>query len=127
MQAITRDATASTILFVFRTGPHGSIRGLEGLEAMLMAGAFEQSCSVVFAGDGVFQILQEQDTDAIGFKNFAKGYRILEQLDIDSVWIDRESLLARGLSSEDLLIDASVVDSDRIAGLLLDHDVILNF
>jgi tRNA 2-thiouridine synthesizing protein C len=126
-QLPTRDATRRTVLFVFRTAPHGSIRGLEGLEAVLMAGAFEQPSSVVFLGDGVFQIIAGQDTESIGFKNFAKGFRILEQLDIDKVWIDHRSLAARGLGPDDLLIEAALVDRERIAELFVEHDVILNF
>ena len=44
-------------MFVNRKAPYGTIYALEGLEMVLITGAFDQDVSVVFMDDGVFQIL----------------------------------------------------------------------
>ena len=49
-------------MFVNRRAPYGTIYALEGLEMVLITGAFDQDVSVVFMDDGVFQIVKGHDT-----------------------------------------------------------------
>ena len=53
-------------LYVNRKAPHGSIYALESLEVVLIGAAFEQDVTLAFIDDGVYQLLQKQDTSAIG-------------------------------------------------------------
>ena len=53
------------VAFVFSTVPHGSASGREGLDALLATSALTEDLGVFFIGDGVFQILQGQQPDAV--------------------------------------------------------------
>lgn len=117
----------SKIMFVMRKAAHGSIYAYEGLEAMLIMGAFEQDISVAFIDDGVFVLKKEQDTKPLGVKEFSKTFRTLEDFDITNIYADKESLEQRGLTVDDLIIPVKVVGAGEIAKIMEEQDVLLPF
>ena len=114
-------------MFVNRKAPHGTVYALESLEVVLIAATFDQDCSLVFLDDGVYQLAKGQDTKAVGIKNFSPAYRALDDYDIDKLYVERESLQARGLSEDDLLVPVEVLDSAQMAALMAEQDVVLSF
>jgi len=128
-------------LYINRKPPHGSIDALESLEVVLIAAAFEQEVTLAFIDDGVYQLLQNQDSSAIGSKNFAPTYRALGDYDVNRIYVERESLEMRGLVKEDLMPltwededddwaekdSIHVVGSAELAKIIEHQDVILNF
>jgi tRNA 2-thiouridine synthesizing protein C len=128
-------------LYINRKPPHGSIYALESLEVVLIAAAFEQEVTLAFIDDGVYQLLQNQDSSAIGSRNFAPTYRALGDYDVNRIYVERESLELRGLVKEDLMPltwededddwaekdSIHVVGSAELAEIIEHQDVILNF
>ena len=112
------DENIKKIAFVMRKAPHGSIYSYEGLETVLIVASFEQDISMIFMGDGVFALVKEQDTDAIGIKGFIKTYPVLEHYDVEKVYVDRQSMEDRGLTADDFAIDVDVKEADEIATIL---------
>lgn len=114
-------------MLVNRKAPYGSIYALESLEVVLITAAFEQDVSVVFVDDGVYQLKKGMQTKGIATKNFSPTYRALEDYDIDKLYVEAESLAARGLTAEDLVTEVKVVDSRALASLMTEQDVVLSF
>ncbi|MGD2171391.1 MAG: sulfurtransferase complex subunit TusC [Gammaproteobacteria bacterium] len=128
-------------LYINRRPPHGTIYALESLEVVLIGAAFEQDVSLAFVDDGVYQLLRDQDTSAIGSKNFAPTFRALGDYDVSKIYVERESLELRGLTKDDLMPltyededddwaekDAiRVVDSEELGAIIEQQDVLLNF
>lgn len=128
-------------LYINRKAPHGSIYALESLEVVLIGAAFEQDVSLAFIDDGVYQLLRNQDTGAIGSKNFAPTFRALGDYDVSKIYVERESLELRGLGKQDLIPltyededddwaekDAiQVVGSEEMGKIIEQQDVLLNF
>jgi tRNA 2-thiouridine synthesizing protein C len=114
-------------MLVNRRAPYGSIYALESLEVVLITAAFEQDVSVVFLDDGVYQLKKGMQTKAIATKNFSPTYRALEDYDIDKMYVDADSLAARGLAAEDLVTEVKVVSSSELAELMEQQDVVLSF
>lgn len=113
--------------YVNRKAPYGTIYALESLEVVLIGAAFEQDVSLIFIDDGVFQITKGQDTAGIEMKNFSPTYRALEMYDVEKLYVAKESLEARGLTEDDLLVDVTVMSAAEIADLMEEQDVILSF
>ena len=113
--------------YVNRRAPYGTVYALESLEVVLIAAAFEQDVTLVFMDDGVYQIKKEQNTDAIGVKNFSPTYRALEGYDVEKLYVERESLESRGLTTDDLIVPVQVIDKDQVAELMEEQEVILSF
>ena len=96
-------STIKKFLYVNRKAPHGSIYALESLEVVLIGAAFDQDVSLAFIDDGVYQLLQNQDTSGIGVKNFSPTYKALGDYDINKIYVEKESLELRGLSKDNLM------------------------
>ncbi len=114
-------------MYVNRRAPYGTIYALESLEVVLIAAAFEQDVSLVFMDDGVYQIKKDQDTEAIGVKNFSPIYRALEGYDVEKLYVEKESLESRGLTTDDLVVPVQIVDKNQLADLMEEQEVILSF
>lgn len=114
-------------MFVNRKAPYGTIYALESLEVVLIAATFDQDVSLVFIDDGVYELAKGQDTQGIGIKNHSKTYRALEGYDVEKLYVERESLQARGLTEDDLIVDVEVLSSTELAALMAEQDVVLSF
>ena len=114
-------------MYVNRRAPHGTVYAQESLEVVLIGAAFDQDVSIVFLDDGVYQIRKDQDTSAIGTKNFAKTFRALEMYDVEKLYVEKESMEARGMTVEDLNVDVEVKTAEEIGRLMEEQDVILTF
>jgi len=114
-------------LYVNRKAPYGTIYALESLEVVLIAAAFEQDVSLAFLDDGVYEIVKGQDTKGSEMKNFSPTYRALEGYDIEKLYVEKESLDARGLTEKDLLVPVKVLTTKEMADLMESQDVVLSF
>ena len=119
--------TVKKFMFVNRKAPYGTIYALESLEVVLITATFDQDVSLVFLDDGVYELVKGQDTKGIGIKNHSKTYRALDGYDVEKLYVERESMDARGLTEDDLLVDVQVLSSAQMAALMAEQDVVLSF
>jgi tRNA 2-thiouridine synthesizing protein C len=115
------------LMYVCRTAPYGTIYALEALEVVLIGAAFEQDVCLVFADDGVFEIMKGEKTDAIGMKNFSPTYRALEMYDVEKLYVEKESMEQRGLSTDDFNVEVEVKTAAELSGLMEEMDIVLNY
>jgi tRNA 2-thiouridine synthesizing protein C len=134
-------STIKKFMYINRTAPYGSIYALEGLEVALIGAAFDQEVSMAFVDDGVFQLKKGQDTSESDMKNFSPAYRALGDYDITRLYVEKESLQARGLSLDDLMPltyededddyeekpSIRLVDSSELTEIIAAQDVLLNY
>lgn len=113
-------------MYVNRKAPYGTIYAMETLENVLVAAAFDQDVSVVFVDDGVYQIKKGQNTEDTGMKNFSPTFRALDGYDVEKLYVERESLEARGIAEEDLIVDIEIVGTEELKELMEAQDVIMS-
>jgi tRNA 2-thiouridine synthesizing protein C len=114
-------------MFVNRKAPYGTIYALEGLEVVLISAAFSQDVSMAFLDDGVYELVKGQQTKAIEMKNFSPTYRALDGYDVEKLFVERESLEARGLSAADLIVPVQVLSAAEMGELMQQQDVVVSF
>ena len=128
-------------LYVNRKAPYGTIYALESLEVVLIGAAFEQDVALAFVDDGVYQIAKGQDTVGVGMKNFSPTYSALGDYDVNKIYVEKESLEARGLTVDDLLDlkyededddwaekdSIRVVTAQELADIMDEQDIVLSF
>jgi len=119
--------TVKKFMFVNRKAPYGTIYALESLEVVLITATFDQDVSLVFLDDGVYEIVKGQNSKAIGIKNYSPTYRALDGYDVEKLYVERESMEARGLTEADLLVPVEVLSSAEMADLMAEQDVVLSF
>lgn len=113
-------------MFVNRKAPYGTVYALESLETVLISAAFDQDVSVVFLDDGVFQLKKGQDTAGINMKNFSPTFRALDGYDVEKLYVEKESLEARGLTENDLVVDVEILSTDELREIMAAQDVVIS-
>jgi tRNA 2-thiouridine synthesizing protein C len=124
---MTDQSRIKKVMFVNRRAPYGTIYALESLEVVLITATFDQDVSLVFLDDGVYELLKGQNTKAVGIKNHSPTYRALDGYDVEKLYVERESLEARGISEDQLLVDVEVLSSAEMGELMAAQDVVLSF
>jgi len=115
------------ILFVNRQAPFGRSYAKESLDALLAASAYDQDISVLFSGDGVFQLIKKQQAKGIEQKNIAATLPALEMYDITKIYVQASALSERDLKLGQLAIDAKPLSETEISALTQNQDSILSF
>jgi tRNA 2-thiouridine synthesizing protein C len=129
------------MLYINRNAPYGTVYALEGLEVVLIGAAFEQDVSMAFIGDGIYQILKDQDTSDSDMKNFSPTYNALGDYEVTRLYVEKESLDERGLTLDDLMPlvyededddwaekpSLVVLSRAELAGVMAEQDVLFNF
>lgn len=134
-------SSVKKFLYLNRKAPYGTIYAWESLEVVLIGAAFDQDVSLAFLDDGVYQLTKGQDTSGIGMKNFSPTYSALGDYEVKKIFVEKESLEARGLTLDDLQHltwededeDYAEKDSIRVlsrkemAALMDESDVVFSF
>ena len=115
------------MLVLLRKPPHGSIFGQEALEAVLVAGAFEQDVTLLLMGDGVLNLLPGQQADLLEHRDLLTMFASLKEYDVRHIVVQESALQQRGLGSADLAMKVDVLDDQRIAKLIDAQDVVISF
>jgi tRNA 2-thiouridine synthesizing protein C len=114
------------ILFLLRQPPYATSHALEALEAALVAGVFDQQVTALFCDDGVWQLITGQDGTALDARTLGKVAQALPEYGIEALYVCRESLTARHLSLDDLVLPATPLDAAEQTALLGSQDVVVN-
>ena len=114
-----------TFLFVFRKAPHSGAYSQEFLDIILTTAAFDQPVSLLLLDDGVFQLKKNQHAKTGGYKDTAAIFNALEIYEVTTLFVEIESMLERGLTSDDLFLPVQEVTRKEVAALMKRFDVIV--
>jgi len=113
--------TTKRILFLVAHAPNRGALAFEMLDALLVAAVFEQKVSVLFTGDGVYQLLDTgQQT-----RDVARSYRALPTYDVNDVYVDKAAMRQRGLTVDALVLPARALTRHGIRSLIAAQDVVV--
>lgn len=110
-------------VIVFQSPPHGKSSGREGQDLVLAMSSFFDGMSVVFARDGITQLLLEQQPAVILQRNYSKTFKLFNMYDINNVYVVEEDLKELGLKTEDLIIGTKLLFRAELVYLLHGADI----
>jgi len=110
------------ILLVLRHSPYGSSLAKAAVDVALATAAFEQRVDLLFAGDGVLQWMQNQDSDNVGRKNIGRQLASLPLYDIARVYVDAEAAARYNLDTASAPVDAQLLSPTEMHELLVAYD-----
>jgi tRNA 2-thiouridine synthesizing protein C len=113
--------TPRRILFLVAHAPQRGALAFELLDAVLVGAVFDQRVSVLFVGDGVYQLFDPGHAD----RNVARGYRALPTYDVNDVYVDKTALRDRGLDAEALVLPVRLLTRHGVRKLLATQDVVV--
>lgn len=116
------------ILFVSRKAPYGNSRSREALDALLAASAYDQELSLLFMDEGVFQMVNHQNSTLIQQKNMASSLQALELYGVENIYCLVDSLIQRGLNKSDLIFEnIQLIDNIAANNLMSQQDQLISF
>lgn len=116
------------IAFVFTQGPHGNAAGREGLDALLATSALSEDIGVFFIGDGVLQLLPDQQPEKILARNYIATFGVLPLYDIQNCYLCQAAIQERGLQRvTDWVLAAEILPAELLRQKLTNYDVVMTF
>lgn len=92
---------------------------------ILTTAAFDQSVSLLFLDDGVLQLRRGQNPHVLALKDTAAIFNALEIYDVHELYVEHESLTARGLHKDDLLLPVKLLSRSEISQLMSHYAVLV--
>lgn len=114
------------LTFISRKSPYGQAHARACLDMVLSAAVFDQQVNYVFMDDGVLQLRRGQEPAAIDSKNLSAAFSALPLYEVNNVYVDTQSMQDRGMSTEDLVVEAKPCTAGHIASLIRQSDVVFN-
>ena len=117
------------ILVVSRHAPYGTSIARDAIDAVLASAAYDQDLSLLFMDDGVFQLISNQNPADIEQKNIGSMLKALPLYGVDNIFVHRESLIARGIAEDELLIPNLKIlgGGSAVHKLIVRQDQLLSF
>lgn len=112
-------------LFIQHHAPYQGYQAQETLDALLVMAAFGQNPSVLFQGDGVWQLIANQQPKPIGRASIVAQLQALSLYDVERVYVDTLSLAQRGLTLDDLSIGAQAITAHELGNFIQQHEIII--
>lgn len=115
------------LFFIIDKPLHGNVCAQEFIDIALMAAAFDQRVVVLFEGDGVNALLNNQQPGVLDLKNVSPILNALSIYDINEVWVEEESVEYRELAEEQFVIPVTPVSRAELNKQLNSADVVFSF
>lgn len=116
-----------TLALLNAKAPFGNSAGKDSLDIALIFGSFEQSISLFFQGDGVWQLVRNQDATKISIKDYLKTFSAFEFYDIEDIYVCQSSLIERSLTAEFHIEEVQVLNQLEFSQKLALHQTVLRF
>lgn len=115
------------ILIVLRRSPYGSSLAKASLDVALAAAAFDQDVDLLFLGDGVLQLLSDQDSDKLGIRNIGRQLAALPMYDINQVYVDAKAAVRFNMDLSTAPVETQVLEPFEMQQLISRYDHLLGF
>lgn len=112
------------VLVICRTSAGAGPRAREALDIALAFGAFDQPVSLLFTGDGVWNLVAGQTGEATGGMERLLG--ALPDYGIEPLLADARALRERGIRSEQMVTGCDLLDDAAVAALVDANDLVFS-
>ena len=106
------------LLVIFTQPPLSGLNAREGLDTALVSATFEQKTALLFLGEGLLQLLPNQQPDALELKGTQAMLKALPLYDIDAIFIEADALQRFDLEAANLLLPAQTLTAAAMQALL---------
>lgn len=113
------------ILFILKQAPYGSSAAREAIDMILASAAYDQVLDVLFMGDGIYQLLDNQQPTQQ--KRISALLCAFEMYEIENLYYEQQALTSRALSPDSLAIEALSQSTAEIQSLIQQADAVLTF
>jgi len=115
------------LLVLLTQPPLSGTAAKEGLDAALVSATFEQKTALAFIGEGVLQLVKNQQPDQLQLKGIQAMLKALPFYDLHAVYTDALALQQFGLNSDELLLKNQPATAEQLQQLIANSSNTLVF
>ena len=116
----------ATNIIINRTALNG-VDFKESIDLGLVCAAFDHQVSLIFTGDGIFNLVTNQTYTNLGDKNQLDILKGLEFYDIENIYVEQESVTNSTVENGDLLPMVKVKTRSELLKINLTADHLVEF
>ena len=116
-----------SLLIISQGTPYGRSSAVEALDTAMAAAALDVPVTLLFDGDGVFQLLPAQAGKELGVRNLSQVLEALPAFEVERCFVAAQALVQRSLKPESLALPGPLLDGEAVASLLRSVDVVLTY
>lgn len=116
---------SKSMLIICQDSPWAGATAKETLDLALSGGAFDLPISLLFLEDGIFQLVGNQLPQLIEQKNLTANLQALPLFGITQLLVDEQSLVTRGLTTQQLSQPVTLIKRTELGSLLIDYDTVI--
>lgn len=114
------------ILVVCSQAPNRGNLAREALDTAFAAAAFEQSVSVYFSGEGLWQLLATEQTNLTTGKAVNSSWQAASLYEINKLYVAEEELAKRLINADELIEGISVISAKDVNNIMSNQDLVLS-
>lgn len=114
-----------SLLIVSRAAPWSGMAAREALDLALSGGAFDLPISLLWQGEGVYQVLAGQAPEQLEQKNLQANIEALPLFGVEQLYVCRASLEQRQLQASELLPGVEPLEAAALKDLFATHEQVL--
>ncbi|CAA0089426.1 Intracellular sulfur oxidation protein DsrF [Zhongshania aliphaticivorans] len=114
-------------VYLFTRQAYGHSLAREALDMALATAAFEQTVSLVFLNDGIYQLLTAKDAQDIDKKPHTGPINALPLYDVTNIFYLNEDRQARHINQQHLVAHASAISLPDFKNLISSADRVQSF
>ncbi|MFT4997984.1 MAG: tRNA 2-thiouridine synthesizing protein C [Chitinophagales bacterium] len=115
------------ILVVCSQPPAKGNLAREALDAAFAIAAFEQSVTVYFSGESIWQLLAAEQTNLTTGKAINSSWKAASLYEIDELYVTAEELAKRCINAEELIEGISIISAKKVNAIMNAQDLVLSF
>ncbi|NBQ11855.1 MAG: sulfurtransferase complex subunit TusC [Gammaproteobacteria bacterium] len=116
-----------SLLIISQGTPYGRSSAAEALDTAMAGAALDVPVTLLFDGDGVFQLLPVQAGNELGVRNLSQVIEALPAFEVERCFVAAPALAQRSLAPETLALPGRLLDGEEVAALLRSADVVLTY
>ena len=118
---------SQSICIISSHAPYAGQTAREALDVALVSASYDLHTSLLLMGEGVYQVLDQQNPGELPRKNLSALFKALPMYGIDTIYVDADSLDERHLTAGQLLPEVTLLEEGALAPFIARHDKVLNF
>ncbi|MFO6424811.1 sulfurtransferase complex subunit TusC [Motilimonas sp. KMU-193] len=107
--------------------PHGNANAREALDAALALSAFTEQLTLLFSGDGIYQLMPNQDPQAIMQRHIEPMFKLLDLYDVEEIYVNQQDCEVRQIDPQQLAITVRALPTAEFNQVLQQQQYLIKF
>ena len=106
------------LLCIVNQPPYRNTHVLEQIETVLVAAVFDFDVSLLFMGEGIWGLKQDQDAEVLQQRTLSKVLSALPTYEVTQIYVSLEDMAALGLTEADLCLPVQLLNHTQQSALI---------